>query len=71
MIASSGTENRDARDLEATADKSSRTTKPSAEIDTDEIPRRRYLTRRLVDGDDFEAGQYGTYFSIFILVIGK
>ena len=65
MMANTGTAGKVASGVEATDSESQSTTKPN------ETPRRAYLMKRLVDEDQFGAGIYGTYFSIFILVIGK
>ena len=66
MIASTGT---NARDLE-TAEEPTATPSRTAEIG-DEPPKRSHLTRAVVDGENFDEGQYGTYASIILLVLGK
>lgn len=40
---------------------------PEAESET----KRSYMTRTVFVGENFEAGSYGTYVSIFILLIGE
>ena len=65
IMASTGSAGKVVSGIEATDSESQSTTKPN------ETPRRQYLMKRLVDEDQFGAGFYGTYFSIFILVIGK
>lgn len=40
---------------------------PDAESDK----KRSYMTRTVIVGENFEAGSYGTYVSIFILLIGE
>lgn len=41
----------------------------SPEADTDK--KSSYMRRTVVAGENFEAGSYGTYVSIFILLIGE
>ena len=41
----------------------------SPEVESDK--KRSYITRTVIAGESFEAGSYGTYASIFMLLIGK
>ena len=68
MIASTGTRE---PDIETNSEEVPVRKSPDAEVDTEEPPKRGYLTRAIVDGQDFDAGKYGTYASIFLLILGN
>jgi hypothetical protein len=43
--------------------------KESPDSETDQ--KKSYITRTVIVGENFDAGSYGTYVSIFILLIGE
>ena len=71
MIASTGTRVGDTRDIETSAGDAPKATSSPSEKDATTLPQRSYIARRLIDGESFEAGQFGTYASMFLLVIGQ
>jgi hypothetical protein len=70
MIAKTGT-NGDP-DVEASnVESKSKDTVLKETPDSETDQKRSYITRTVIVGENFDAGSYGTYVSIFILLIGE
>lgn len=69
MMASTGT--RTERDVEGGGHVSPKPSTRDVDAGSDEAPKKKSLVRTVIVGDNFQAGRYGTYASLFLLLLGK
>ena len=71
MIASTGTGTRTNRDIETGGEGSSKPSNRDLDTASDGAPKQSNFVRTVIVGENFQAGRYGTYASLFLLLIGE
>ena len=69
MIASTGT--RADRDVEVGGQASPKPSTRNVDTASDAAPKKAGFVRTVIVGENFQAGRYGTYASLFLLLVGN